>query len=805
MSRRQVILLAALVLALIALHLVPFSPIRSYRIADESLRGLESCQACISDSETAEGNAELLLTSGSSLTGGTYTGPEGGWLIQWQVNLSGPGHVLAYLDMTGDGVSDVLLLRSDPDSSRWLELYDRAGEARGEPQPRWRAGPFLAGLKQRIDGKVGLVYVCDVLDIDGDGRLELIVFLYPFAPGKLPRSLLAFRGDTGELLWRHEFAPVVSLAGMWISPDGRDRRLIVITTHAPGNHFRVGDTTDLNLYVWALAPDGSDIWRCQVPADEGASLWWPGVDFDADGKKDFVLVLRDPNAPPGRVRSALLRLDPAAGRLETINAHLPFPNSTITYDVDADGRPELLWLGANETLLCLDHGLSLRCKVTRRNLQHLWGAADLDGDGRAEILASDGNIAVVLSSAHGRVLARRDFPPASGDAPGPDQPAAPPEFSLHRIAGHTSIFVRTPTRLRTARLERSPWHPLYSSLSLAALALAIGAVVAQGRRRRDAMERDLDTIDHEDRLLTAMTQYQHDGGSQRKLSRIGRLLRNWSEWDRADQARWADIGAEFTNYTDRLLAEIMQIAAIARGCALPADCARTLAPDAQDLAALLVSLQPHVARLAAGSAPLAAAPDGAPGDAEAPQAEAAARAHAAFAKVDDGLRQIRRELRRRNRCRIVEVAARCVQQRRQDGYATGATLRFEALCAPDVIAHVSPVVLDKVVDNLIANALRAVAHQERREITVTISASDTSCRLDVRDTGAGLELRPEEWDRVFDRAYTTRPRLPGEEPGGSGLNYAREKLAAFEGLISVIDSRPNEGATFSVILQRGEE
>ena len=88
---------------------------------------------------------------------------------------------------------------------------------------------------------------------------------------------------------------------------------------------------------------------------------------------------------------------------------------------------------------------------------------------------------------------------------------------------------------------------------------------------------------------------------------------------------------------------------------------------------------------------------------------------------------------------------------------------------------------------------------------ITVSATDTSCRLDVRDTGCGLGLPPEDWDRVFERAYTTRSHARGEEPGGAGLHYAREKLAAFEGLIAVVESRPNEGTMFAVILQRGED
>ncbi len=799
MHPRHIALLTGLGIILLALNVAPFSPLQSYRIVDESSRRLVERHVVVSEPDPGTGNVQLLTVNRTSVVGCGFAGPEKGWIDRWQVNLQQPGHLLSDLDVTGDGVSDLLMLSVTPDSSRWLECYDRAGEARGEPQPRWRAGPYLAGLKERRDGKIGLVAVRGVFDANADGRLELYVFLYPFAPGKLPRSLLALDGPTGRLLWFHDFAPVVEVAGLWASPEGPARHLVVIANHAPGNRFRVGDTTDFDLLVWALTPGGDEVWHRAVPAGEGASLWSSVKDYDGDGRKDYILVFRDPNASQGVPKSALLRLDPEAGGLTTIRDDLPYPASLVDHDLDGDGRPEMLWFGPNGTLTCLDHQFEVRWQATQPGLELIAGVGDLDDDGKEEILASGGRTVAVLSAATGRLLARRAYGQEGEESQEADTPPPSPQFAVYRVADHESIFMQTQELVRTARLHRHPGHPLLAPASFLIMMAAIVGVVAD-RRRQGAIERDLEAIDNEDRLLTAMTLYQHGGGSQRKLGRVGRLLKNWSDWDRHERARWEDIGDEFADYGDRLLPEIMGIAAIARRCALPPECWRTLAPNARALAAALKSLRPEVARLAR--------PNGAGDDPRPDQTRVAAdvsRAWAAFERVDDSLRFIRRELRRKHHCEVVAAVRRCVEQRRPDAHSGGASLRFKATCAPELKVHVSAGVLDKVMDNLIGNALRAVEHEESREITITVTATETSCRIDVADTGCGLLLEPEKWERVFDRDYSTRRRGADEEPGGAGLHYARERLAAFGGRIAVLDSTPGRGATFTVILQRSEE
>jgi signal transduction histidine kinase len=793
--------LSLLALALVALHLAPFSPFWSWRIVGESARGTPAVHAVVTDDVDAGKDAQLLLNKGASIVGCSFDDPRDGWLTQWQVNLRRPGHLLAFTDLTGDDVDDLLMLTITPDSSRWLDCYDRGSEARGEPQPRWTAGPFLAGLKERRDGRLGMVDVRSVMDADGDGRLELYVFLYPFAPGKLPRSLLALDAASGKLLWYHDFAPVVDIAGLWISPENGERRLIVHSCHAPGNRFHVGDTSDFELLIWALALDGSEVWRSRIPASEGASLLPAVTDFDGDSRPEYVFALRDPNAPAGKPKAALLGLDPADGRVWTIRDDLPFPKSLLARDLNGDGHPELLWLGAEQTLICLDHRFRTLWRAPRRDVEFINAADDLDGDGRIELLGAKGRVKSILSGQTGRILARQAYP--SPEVPGapPDAATAVPDFSLHRIAGHTSIFVQTPEWLGTARLVRNPLHPLLTPGSLLVMALAIVGTLSAARRGHTGLEQDLEAIDYEDRLLGAMAAYQHGGGSQRRLDRIGRLLRNWQEWDRSERARWADIGAEFANYGGRLLAEIMRIAAISRHCALPPGRWRQLAADAQDLATELQLLQGRVAALAVEDEPVAAAAEP---TAAATDAALAVRAHAAFERVDESLRLIRRELRRRNNCRILEAVAAYVRQRRLSTDTQGVTITYKVTCPRDVVAHISPVVLDKVLDNLVGNALRAIAHAERREIAITLSATDTTCRIDVRDWGMGLGLPPEEWDRIFERTYTTRQHVRGETPGGAGLHYAREKLAEFEGRIAVLESRPGEGTTFTVSLQLSE-
>jgi two-component system sensor histidine kinase MtrB len=116
------------------------------------------------------------------------------------------------------------------------------------------------------------------------------------------------------------------------------------------------------------------------------------------------------------------------------------------------------------------------------------------------------------------------------------------------------------------------------------------------------------------------------------------------------------------------------------------------------------------------------------------------------------------------------------------------------LALPDeLVAHVDPQHLDRIVANLVLNALRHGAPP----IRVRASGDDTRVELTVADNGSGLH--PADLERVFDRFARGRD---AEQSTGTGLGLAvvRELAVANGGEITY--RRCADGPCFVLTLPR---
>lgn len=112
-----------------------------------------------------------------------------------------------------------------------------------------------------------------------------------------------------------------------------------------------------------------------------------------------------------------------------------------------------------------------------------------------------------------------------------------------------------------------------------------------------------------------------------------------------------------------------------------------------------------------------------------------------------------------------------------------------------------PVQMEKVLDNLLGNALKFTPRGGR--VQVVLSAEADRVEIRVRDNGPGIPAG--QLDRVFERFYqaegTSRRRWPG---AGIGLSLARELVELHRGAIAV-RSMEGKGACFIVTLLRGRD
>lgn len=141
---------------------------------------------------------------------------------------------------------------------------------------------------------------------------------------------------------------------------------------------------------------------------------------------------------------------------------------------------------------------------------------------------------------------------------------------------------------------------------------------------------------------------------------------------------------------------------------------------------------------------------------------------------------------------VVKVATEAV------GRLRALTGRDAWLVKPDqpALAHIDPVRLAQVFDNLLRNA--AKYSPDSGAITLQIIPGDVEVRFVVQDEGAGIA--PDEIEHVFQRGFRS-PRLAERTPGeGLGLAVCRQIVEAQGGHITVDSSGIDRGSSFTVTL-----
>ena len=141
------------------------------------------------------------------------------------------------------------------------------------------------------------------------------------------------------------------------------------------------------------------------------------------------------------------------------------------------------------------------------------------------------------------------------------------------------------------------------------------------------------------------------------------------------------------------------------------------------------------------------------------------------------------------------------QQRRVQVLAPGAS------AAPPAYADAQR--LEQIVSNLLSNAIRHTPPGGL--VAVAVSAEPQAIRIDVRDTGEGIE--PAALPRIFERFYRGRDSNgtgtgtgsgdEGRDGAGLGLALVKELAEAMGGSVSV-ESTLGEGSAFSVRVPRAD-
>lgn len=125
-----------------------------------------------------------------------------------------------------------------------------------------------------------------------------------------------------------------------------------------------------------------------------------------------------------------------------------------------------------------------------------------------------------------------------------------------------------------------------------------------------------------------------------------------------------------------------------------------------------------------------------------------------------------------------------------------AELQLNLPTADQLLVCIKPSELIAILDNLVANAQRAMVDQPHPKISIKSSQTDRHVFIEFSDNGCGIPRKL--WDDIFDERYTTK----SDGKGGFGLYYSRLTLEKYGGSIEVARSSRDRGTTFLVKLRR---
>ncbi len=121
----------------------------------------------------------------------------------------------------------------------------------------------------------------------------------------------------------------------------------------------------------------------------------------------------------------------------------------------------------------------------------------------------------------------------------------------------------------------------------------------------------------------------------------------------------------------------------------------------------------------------------------------------------------------------------------------GAFLRMSVSVPPDLEAPVNAELFEWVIENLLKNAMDAM-ETERGRIDIVAAEHDGFARIDVTDTGKGIDRR--QFRNIFRPGYSTKKR-----GWGLGLSLAKRIVEDYHGgTLTLHASRPGEGTTFRI-------
>ncbi len=717
-----------------------------------------------------DGRQEYLHSNRQGLLSDSWEG--GGPVTKWQLNLPPEfSHGLHSVfitdvgDVDGDGSPEVSLIGHKPGPGGW-----RLWILKPDGPDIIAEYDLPEGEDRRLDGKWdGSYRVMGSVPHPEAGSGRALILLREVAFDLEPRGILALDPLSGEEIWRYDMGCNPDVHGTRLADlDGDGRDEVMVAGNAPDNMGGrlINGTSDDMLHLIVLSPDGRLLWRREIcPAFAHGTT--AAADLDGDGFREVCLAIDSSNS----MGDGIFVFDSESG--EQLH-HLELDRLTKGLAVAEEiGGGDLLFVGSRLgdifRVRLIDGDLSVDRRAAASKPAEVLFSADVLPEPGPEILVGITQGVHFVLDRDLRVMAR--------------QPDIDSHFRLLPFCavweiepGEPRLLVSGADQSPGAAFRFEPEEPAPMDLRwlfLAAIPFAAGAVAIERRRRRSAPHSLEDRVVKRDLMLRLLGDLELSGhgqiGALRSLRRVVWLCEalNSAAAERDDLrqrliATWSDCRKEVLPSWKATLVMAGQ-AGIATALTDPAR--RTIDGFADAIESLSVLGFPAEKTFAA-----------------LPRIKKLVKA------ADDASQDLRSQVESHFRTDVGAAVDRVLLAQSEVIKSVGAEIRRTIRVGDGPYCRIDSGELAFVVDNLVANSLRAMSDAPLRRLTINWTEIDNMVEIRFADTGCGIA--PADRRRVMESRASRRPG------GGLGLPRSVQILAKYGATLKIEESRIGAGATF---------
>ncbi len=694
------------------------------------------------------------------------------------VHTHGGGGVCGLSDVTGDGVPEVVWYEQEGGTRRGTVTVSQI-TASGPSAERRDLGSvdLIYTDPSSVRGDwITTIYLLDSFDLDCNGTRESLGCCVVTGFATRPRGIWLVNWETGEVVWRTPTAGTPTGYRAVADVDGDGVPELVIGLESPGNGVTEGEWSDTLAYVAVLELDGSVRWWQEI-GGFSADVALAVGDLDGDGALEVTTAV----GVHSKSDTSAFRVAVWAGKDGRPLAELPLGVSVSGLAVAECSEGPRIFAGSSDG----------RVKRLRFDGSRLIIEEEIDcGEGVEHVVAARfgptvKGLAVVAGLTSGSVAALDERLRPLALFRINDVTVRPTLGAIHqaRFGMQDGIFEGihslSDTQHRKLYLRRNPL-PFWLKVTIA-IAAALGVLVGVPRLRRGSLallRRWLvPRVSREaalDELLAALATASH-----------GRLAATSTFRRLREQASMLTLHE--TAPPPAFLDRFREAVENAREIGLP------LVRDILTRAVRLGLVPAAAARLSHELRELGRITSQ-PTDAAPSAAEAVAlrdRLDRILPTITEQLSAVKRAADRERSSPLSKGIERALAARRDELAAAGVTLRTPAAAAsagPRVAATAAEVVF--VIENLVANAARAVEGAREPVISVGVREEGGEAVVTVEDNGKGIP--PERQSAVFEEGVSDRTG------GGHGLPESRRIMAVRGGSVRIARSAPGEGTVFEV-------